>query len=170
MAEWELLEERLRPVYGQATFSAAPHLLGLICKGSSLFNSPHGFSDVSANGSLAGWISRAVKSGGLSEELERNLKEFLERFIPPSISKTLNFKSYIHELADVPSHGQCRLRKDTLKYLFDKRSALIREMNGFKEIERKFQWPFEDKYQFPEPLFRLFDQTVFQDFEFLSLS
>lgn len=171
--EWESLEEQLRPVYGQTSQAAAPSLLGLICKGRSLFNSPHGWSDVSATGSLVVWLNKTARSEALPGELLGNLRAFLDRFIPPKISKVLNFKSYIHELTDVPNHGQCKLRKETINYLHDKCRMVVEGMVGFSEIERKhrlsFHFPYEDKYVYPDALLRLFDHTVFQDFEFLAL-
>lgn len=166
--EWKKLEERLRPVYGNASSETAPYLLGLICKGKCLFTPPQEISEISARKSLKWWGDKVTKSEELPKELLHDINTFLNNFISLSTSRNLNFRSYIFEFADIPHLGSCKLRKKTLNYLLKKRSDIIREMEGFKELE-KDRFSFEEQYMFPEPLYRLFDHTVFQKFKFLTL-
>lgn len=168
-ADWPGLEERLRPLYGAAPQAAAANLLKLICKGRYLFQS----HDVAANGSLASGVEAACRSGALPDALASDLRSFLERFIPSGTAGALKLKSFIHELADVPRHGQCSLRGETLEYLRQCRNEVVETMDGFREKNGKIRKPWGPaaaEYEYPGPLRKLFDHTVFQDFDFIALA
>jgi hypothetical protein len=164
--EWSLLEERLRPIYGSAPCDKAFPILSLICKGRSLFWS----HDVSASGSLGGWIEATCAGGMLPEDLVVDLQDFQERFIPRGTAAFLKFKSIIHLFADVPRHGQCSLRTDTLQYLHDRRSAVVTPMATQKRGQFPTIYnPHPVEFVYESKLVHLFDQSVFQEFDFIHL-
>lgn len=165
---WHTLEDLLRWHYGHATQPAADSFLKLICKGRNLFRCP----DVSASGSLGGLIGLACENGALPDELANRLRTFLEDFIPSGRSAALKFKSIMHQLADSPRHGHSTLREPTLKYLHEKEADFVESMDGFVPIPQKERrtliHPWDDKPKYPPNLVKLFDQTVFQEFRFLT--
>lgn len=168
-ADWPQLEERLRPLYGAVSQACADDLLKLICKGRSLFLS----RDVSAHGSLASWVEAVCRSSVLPDALALDLRVFLERFMPRGTAGALKSKSIIHELADVPRHGQCSLRPDTLEYLHERQKEVVEAMPGFAPKRGRFptrHTPNPVEYDYAPGLMKFFDHTVFQNFDFIALA
>lgn len=166
--QWQLLEERLRPLYGKAS-SSPDDFLRLICKGRNLFRT----TDIETGISFSLAVSKVRRSGQSPTDLTDDLQAFLELFMPAGQAGSLKLHGFMHELAEVPRHGQCKLRDSTLDYLHTHQKELVESMPGF---QRKPAPPFQgfygvrEEYTYDPDLVKLFDQTVFQDFKFISLN
>ncbi len=169
-ARWLRIEESLRSIYGAAAKSN-DDLLRLICKGRALFRC----NDIAVDSSLDGLIESACLGNIVTEALAAELRGFKEQFLPAQSAQALRLKSFIHELADVPSTGKCRLKIGTLEYLHKHQKDFVEAMPGFRRKENSFRslWARqrdanEYEYEYDSELEQLFDHTVFQRFCFMS--
>lgn len=167
--DWMNLEESIRPLYGSAPRAGSDGLLRLICKGRNLFLA----SDISAHGSLAGLIGSACNGGSLPTELNARLSAFSDRVVSRETAAALEFKSLIHALADVVRHGSCGLRKRTLEYLHRQKKSEVEALDGFEDKHQGEFKPWnipELRYIYPPSLTKLFDHSVLQKFDFVTLA
>lgn len=162
---WFRIEERLRPIYGNLQESP-DNLLRLICKGSNLFRA----NNVEVRIALTHLIERACQERSLPEDLVDELRHLKNLFLPSHEAGILRLKSLIHEFAEVPRHGQCSLREETLEYLHAHQTEIVENMPGFRQeaSPRCISWQ-KTNCEYDPKLKKLFDQTVFQKFEFVSL-
>ncbi len=170
-SRWAGLEESLRPIYGQAQRSA-DDILSLICKGRRLFRR----RSIEAHISLRLAIDNVCRKSLVPDHLASDLQNFYEDFLTEEHAGSLSLKSFVRSVADVPRHRQCSLRPTTLKYLHERDRQYIESMPGFKVNESPFgpdsdmYWNDTDRFTFPKGLGTLFDQTVFQKFDFITLN
>lgn len=168
---WCSLEDALRPIYGQASESA-DLLLDLICKGSSLFRR----SGIETYPSLTDAIESVCRRNLVPSHLCTELQAFKQDFLSNQQAGSLRLKSFVHEIADVPKHGQCALKAATLNYLHENDREFVEKMPGFKKKESQFHTYFgqeldpSKRFEYPPDLVALFDQTVFQRFKFITLA
>lgn len=163
---WSQLEPLLSKLYGE---TGRDSLLRLICKGRSLFR---GCEDIVVDMSFEQLVDEACDGSLLSKCLQDRLTVFLRRFISGARVMELKFVSSIHTFTHVPQLGQCSLRDETLEYLHANAKERVEAMDGFSVEEKRPQslYPLSPrKYQYSDRLKRLFDHTVFQEFNFLTL-
>ena len=169
---WCKIEEALRPIYGQAAAESADEFLYLICKGSNLFRR----SGIEVYHSLTGSIETVCQRNLVPDHLGVELQAFKQDFLSNQQAGYLRLKSLVHEIADVPRHGQCRLRPETLAHLHENDREFVEKMPGFKKKESQFHTYFgqeldpSKRFEYPPDLVTLFDQTVFQRFKFITLA
>jgi hypothetical protein len=152
--EWGKLELLIRPRFAD---SGSRQLLLLFAKARALFcglnvKSPFSFADI---------VKKSCAE--LSPELADQLRRFAKGFLSDTSAGALQLKSYVHKFANVPRHGRCSLRKDTLEALHRRRPTFVEAMPGFRSRRSRF-WR---EPQYPPALHKLFDQTVFQSFQFV---
>ena len=168
---WAGLEELLRPIYGQAPRSA-DDILSLICKGRRLFRR----RGIEVNTSLRLAVDNVCRKNLVPDLLANDLQNFYKDFLTEEHAGSLSLKSFVRSVADVPRHRQCSLRPTTLKYLHERDRQYIESMPGFKVNESPFglgsdmYWNDADRFTYPKGLETLFDQTVFQKFDFITLN
>ena len=168
---WCKIEESLRPIYGQ-TRESADLLLYLICKGSDLFRR----SGIEVYTSLTRSIESVCQLNLVPSLLGTELQTFKQEFLSNQRAGSLRFKSFIHEIADVPRHGHCTLKPATLMYLHEQDRDFVEKMPGFKRKDSPFR-PYlalelkdSEKFEYEPVLVTLFDQTAFQRFKFITLA
>jgi len=166
---WSKLEPCLRERYGQSG-EGADQLLRLICKVRNLLL---GNSDITVNRSLAQVVDEVCRNRLVDEDMQGQLRSLYQQFMPEEKASELRFVSLIHRFTQVPNQGQCCLRDDTLEYLLKKDAKFIEEMEGFRREAGRIgprRIPQLKVCEYPDRLKRLFDQTVFQEFHFISLA
>jgi len=152
--EWEKLEALIRPTFAK---TGSEHLLLLFVKAKALFRG----LNVKSPFSFARMVEESCHE--LPATIAEQLRRFANRFLSDASAGALQLKSYVHEFANVPRHRQCSLRHDTLEALHRLRPKFVEAMTGFEPGHSRFMR--EPKY--PPALHKLFDQTVFQSFQFI---
>lgn len=152
--EWTKLEALIRPTFAEL---ASEHLLLLFLKARALFQGLNAKSPFS----FAAMVE--LSCNDLPATVAEQLRAFAKKFVSDTNAGALKLQSFVHEFANVPRHGQCSLRKDTLEALHRLRPQFIEALPGFDPGHGRFMR--EPKY--PDALHKLFDQTVFQKFQFI---
>jgi hypothetical protein len=152
--EWKQLEALIRPVFAK---TGSEQLLLLFVKARALFHD----LNVKSPLSFANMVEASCPE--LPATVAEQLRRFAKKFLSDTSAGVLQLKSYVHEFANVPRHGQCSLKRDTLEALHRLRPKLVEAMPGFEPGHTRFLR--EPKY--PPALHKLFDQTVFQSFQFI---
>lgn len=152
--EWTRLETLIRPTFAE---SASEHLLLLFLKARALFQGLNAKSPFS----FAAMVRESCEE--LPKAVAEQLETFAEKFVSDTSAGALKLQSFVHEFASVPRHGQCSLRRDTLEALHRLRPKFVEALPGFNS--GRTRWAQEPKY--PDALHKLFDQTVFQKFQFI---
>jgi hypothetical protein len=134
-------------------------------------------SNVEHRGSFADALAESASRGLLAPDLARRMAEFRLKFMPAPTEGALRLKSYVHEFAHVYSRGRYILKSATVERLHNARPDIIESQPGFERAAGPFvrqagrtaregaQLMRKPKYS--DNLYKLFDQTVFQDFHFL---
>jgi hypothetical protein len=154
--EWSRLESLMRPTFSS---TGSDELFLLFSKGRSLFRG----IDVTSRLSFTEMVQRCCAAGILHRTVADRLRSFADEFISPAIANSLTLKSFVHKFANVPRWGQCSLRTDTLEALHRLRKPFVETMPGFRPAADS--WMREPTYS--NALHKLFDQTVFQKFNFV---
>lgn len=139
-------------------------LLSLLVKGKSLFEKASTFSEKRP---LLELITVCCNSGMLSEETVRNLRAFAKVFFPRTSRGEIQLKSYIHTFAHVAGNAGYQLKTSTLDKLHERKKQFVESLPGFAPASRRHGRP---KTQHSDMLNKLFDQTVFQRFQFVRLA
>jgi hypothetical protein len=174
---WSKIEDWLRSLYGTAK-NSPDDLLKLICKGRGLFRESvflvrriHEGGGITVDAALTDLIEAVRRKQKLPDELATELEKLKELVLPRETASVLRFKSLVHELADIPRHGQCSLKQTTLDYLHQEMKTSVEKMPGFKQKEGlRYDFGGPPQFEYDSKLKKLFDHTVFQNFHFLSLS
>ncbi len=164
-AEWDQLERSLR----EAFLSSGMHsLLELMCRARFLFHK----TNPNTARSFTQLVDFCIREDCLEGGIASQLKTFSQAFFSRQDSETLTFKSLIHEFAEVPNRGECKLRKDTLEELLKRRPEYVKGLPGFWQPDRPDRWgfPMIEEVKYGVEIHRLFDKTVFQNFNFISLN
>jgi len=156
--QWLALERELRESYGQ---SGATDLFLLIAKGKQFFEKVN----IKSTRSFSEQVTLCCKNT-VAPALAIKLARFLNEFMPRELASALQFKSYIHEFASVPNLRQCDIRSGTVDALFKRRKVFVGGLRGFKPPIKGAIGRLPAAIPGPV-LSRLFDKTVFHNFQFL---
>lgn len=168
---WANLEPSLRQCYGN---TGTEHLFLLLVRGKQLFTR---WSGVSTSISLGELVMRCSTEQDVSEQLRRQLHALMNKFLPGTSARTLEFKSYIRAVAKhVPTSGHCALSEDAEDELYKRCGERLSQLPGFKcppvSEKRDIFLQFETQPHRPRhsPLLKkILDHSVFQDFRFLTV-
>jgi hypothetical protein len=156
-SEWCRLESVVRPAFAE---SGSDDLFLLLVKGRSLF---YGL-DVELKESFTELAKQCQHSGRLSLSAACMIRKFADELLSIHDTGSLELKSFVHEFAKVPTRGQCSLRRDTMEALHRLRKPFVESLPGFEPAQPR---GLRDA-KHSDALDKLFDQTVFQKFNFVS--
>jgi len=157
---WRYLRAKLRKTYSD---SDNKDLFALMVKGDSLFEK----STVNERRSFLEISSLTCESGVLSATLATKTHDFAESFLPPATAGALKLKSYIHNFAHLNQNGRYSLKEETVEDLYGVRKDILEALPEFKLADRTAHFLGRGHHQSPV-LNKLFDQSVFQDFRFVT--
>ena len=155
---WTCLEPQLRNLLAM---TGSDNLLHLLCRGAALFRGVN----IKSRCSLAESVAICC-AGGLPDNLANDLRKFASDFVLEGQASHLGLKSMVHEFANVPRWGQCSLKAETIAALHRLCPEFVESLPGFCGPQ-PVTWSALPKHS--SQLHKLFDQTVFQKFTFLSL-
>jgi hypothetical protein len=157
--EWMHLEALMRPLFVP---TGSEKLFLLIVKGRSLFQE----AEVKSHRSFTEMVDRCCKGDTLPAIIASQLRAFASDFLSATATGSLQLKSFVHEFAHVPRLGQCSLREDTVSALHRLRKSVVESLPGFQPVTHN--WFREPKHSVA--LHKLFDQTIFQKFNFVRIA
>jgi hypothetical protein len=161
--EWEVLAPQLEAAYKSST-EPAEGLFLLLCKGREYFLN----RDIHTGYSMTELVE-SLKPGILPTPLSEDLETFMRRFMPEDKARALEFRSIIHRFANIPSLGtHCELHEGTLEHLYHREPRFIEAMEGTTIQKSPWKMPLIGRTkEFDPRLRRLFDHSVFREFQFL---
>lgn len=163
---WRKLERQLRPLLAS---SESNHLFLLIARGKQLFETV----PVTTRTSLRELYGICESGGLLPPDVSKQVKEFVEEFLPELDAGALGLKSYIHAISrGIPKHGHCELGDDALDALHRRKRALLESLPGFQPAPPKGRGLFVGRWgpKHSPMLKKVIDQSVFHDFKFLKVA
>lgn len=107
---------------------------------------------------------RCCASGALQPDLVARVNRFADAFMRPSVGRALGLKSLLHAFVGMPRHGRYFLKDHTKKGLHKLRKDYIESLPGF-HVERG-----TCVARYSALLEKLIDQSVFQEFRFVTLT
>lgn len=141
-------------------------LFMLIAKGKNLFEA------VSLNsGNSFVELGRECTARGLVlGETALKVRALCDQLFAPSTAGPLQLKSYIHTFANIPKYGRCTLKAETLEKLYRDRPEVLSRLPGFSAGRRGRNGFFGSDPTHGKLVHSLIDQSLFQDFVFVSLN
>ena len=143
----------------------------LIAKGKSICET----RELECRRSFAELLPPCLAAGFLPPDVREQVSAFSRALVPPEEVGFLRVKSYVHSLAHVPRHGRCTLQTETIEYLDNARPDIVRALPGYKPPPEPplsgRRWSGTDaKPRHSEQLHSLLDHSVFQKFQFLTIT
>lgn len=167
--QWLHLEPRLIGVLTICPLKHRNAVFSLITKGKATFEE----ANLDCRGAFAQHVQACIRGGIIGQPLSKELEAFSHRILPPADAKHLQLRSYVHEFAHIPQHRGCTLRKETVEFLYRECPEVIECLPGFvapKQPSRPGMGFWNRDVKHSPRLYALFDQSVFQNFRFLSLA
>ena len=159
--QWQALEGDLVTLHAG---NRTNKLFHLIAKGKSLFTK----SSLQDPNSFASYLQACDEAALLPPALSGRLFGFTESVLPPAQAEFLKFKSYIHAFANLPSRGPFSLKNPTMEALYERRKPFVESLHGFEQPRHPMGYVLEPTHS--DHLRYLFDNTVFQKFQFVRLA
>lgn len=167
---WLRIEPRLIDLLPKAKRADRNALFTLIAKGKAVFE----IRALECRQSFAEYLRDCLDRQVLPEPLAGEVREFSDFLVPPTDAGHLKLKGFVHFFAHVPRHRGCTLKTDTLDFLSRARPDVVQNLPGYvprpEPPAGRYAFHTERKETHSPELVGLFDQTVFQAFNFLRLA
>jgi hypothetical protein len=139
-------------------------------------SSSQGGSRVSTLESLGGLVTQCDTDRDMPGGLRDQLHVIMNKFLPGSFAKTLEFKSYVRAVArQIPTSGHCSLSEEAEDALFQRCPDLLSQLPVFRpaQVLKRSEFLFSDAIKNARPqhssvLAKVLDHSVFQHFRFLT--
>jgi hypothetical protein len=168
---WLRLEPQLIDLLPELDRADRNALFCLLARGKSIFET----QDLTVRHSFAEHHRICAERQSLPEPLEGQVKTFADALVPPADAGHLRLKGFVHSFAHVPRHRGCTLKEDTVEYLARMCPDLVRSLPEYVpgsapevgHVRYTLMGVYCKEKHSPQ-LYKLLDQSIFQEFNFLS--
>jgi hypothetical protein len=155
--QWLELKGNLKRVYASTSDDRA--IFALMVNGAALFEDAT-FTD------RRSFREACAACCALPPHVAAQVHDFERRFVPPNTVGSLELRNYVHSIVHASARGRYALRDEIKTHLHTMCKDYLEAMPGFRSGARRFAREPEHS-----PLLdKLFDQSVFQKFEFVALA
>lgn len=160
---WLSVERDLAAFFGSSDDPRwRAHLFGLYAKGKSIFEADR----LEVSRSFQEHLSRCQQI--LPSELYDRIQHVYTTLLSAERVGNLQMRTFVHTFVNVNNRGSCSLKEEAIEHLVEVSGDYLRSLPGYQESTTKnSRYVFREKDKHDPILNKLFDQTVFQEFNFI---